>query len=101
MGGNRQKKSLFSVFNVFKPRRPRGGEDSWPDQDSVRKVFPSDYDNISFGCVADRKVDTKAGEFIKRVHNKNYAMESELSQSHVMASELSHGQRQTVTVYPL
>lgn len=87
MGG--KKKSIFSVFSFFKPRRAQGarGDDSWQDQDSGRRVFPSDYD-MSYGIVADRKVDTKAEDLINRVRK-----------SQAMASEVSHGEHLTVTLH--
>jgi hypothetical protein len=91
MGGNRQKKSIFSVFSFFKPKRTQGARgdvyDSWQDQDSGRRVFPSDYD-MSYGIVADRKVDTKADELIDRVRK-----------SQAMACEVSHSEHQTVTIH--
>lgn len=91
MGGNRQQKKLvFSVFSVFKARRPRGGDDSRQEAaDSGSKVFPSDYDKSMHGVVGDRKVDIKAEIFINKVRH-----------SHAVAAELPRGERQSVTLYP-
>lgn len=82
MAGNSklQKKSsgISSViFGVFKSRRPQPGGDHQdfvleaPEEavSSTRiRVFPSDYDK-RHGLVADHKVDSKAEDFINRVHS--------------------------------
>ncbi|KAK3025022.1 hypothetical protein RJ639_043300 [Escallonia herrerae] len=46
MGGNsrQDKSSGFSLFNIFKSRKPRRGEDTRDDFVNAYKVFPSDED---------------------------------------------------------
>ncbi|KAB2621706.1 hypothetical protein D8674_023888 [Pyrus ussuriensis x Pyrus communis] len=77
MAGNRQKKSSFSFFNMFKSRRPhnRRGDDMMEDSYmSARKVWPSEEDRGQF--VAEPGIDNKAAAFIDRIH-KNIVSEYE------------------------
>ncbi|KAJ4828277.1 hypothetical protein Tsubulata_049201 [Turnera subulata] len=72
MGGNRQKKSSsssFSVFNIFKSRRPRRGDiDNYDDEISSRKVRPYDDDKGPWNAVPDPRINTKASAFIANFH---------------------------------
>ena len=84
MAYNRQKKSpAFPFFGIFKARKPRGEEDSYDDAKSTTKIYPSDSDKSH--CVADRKVDMKAGVYINKIH--------QIHKSQTM------GEHQSVTVY--
>ncbi|CAN6581761.1 hypothetical protein ACFX15_032546 [Malus domestica] len=77
MAGNRQKKSSFSFFSMFKSRRPRnrGGDDMAEDSyTSARRVWPSEEDRGRF--VAEPGIDNKAAAFIDRIH-KNIVSEYE------------------------
>ncbi|KAK3030405.1 hypothetical protein RJ639_038933 [Escallonia herrerae] len=71
MGGNsRQKKSSgFSLFNIFKSRKPRRGEDTRDDFVNAYKVFPSDEDGRRWS-VADPRIDRKAAIYIKTLQNE-------------------------------
>ncbi|KAJ7977801.1 Ribosomal protein S12 [Quillaja saponaria] len=78
MGCNvRQRKSsnVFSVFNFFKSKKPRGGYDTYDDALKARKVWPSDEDKGRWG-VAEPDIDRKAEAFIAQY--KKRASESEL-----------------------
>ncbi|OAY28553.1 hypothetical protein MANES_15G075800v8 [Manihot esculenta] len=72
MGGNSRqtKKSVsFSVFNIFKARRPtRRVNDSYEDASNTRRVFPSDEDGKGPWKIADPRIDTKTSEFIAHFH---------------------------------
>lgn len=72
MGGNSRqtKKSVsFSVFNIFKARRPtRRVNDSYEDASNTRRVFPSDEDGKGPWKVADPLINTKTSAFLAHVH---------------------------------
>lgn len=76
MGGNRQKKSSFSFFSLFKTsRRSRRGDDMVEDlYTSGRRVWPSEEDRGRW--VAEPGIDNKAAAFIDRVH-KSIVSESD------------------------
>ncbi|CAB4285055.1 unnamed protein product [Prunus armeniaca] len=66
-GNNRQKKSSFSFFSLFKSRRPRRGDDMGEDfYMSARRVWISEEDRG--GWVAEPGIDNKATAFIDRIH---------------------------------
>ncbi|PIN19001.1 hypothetical protein CDL12_08324 [Handroanthus impetiginosus] len=73
MGGNnnKQKKSSFSLFGLFKGSRTssttaRRGDDN--ENMKACKVYPSDYDRGRW--VADPKIDKKASAYITLKTNK-------------------------------
>ncbi|KAM1095276.1 hypothetical protein ACFX2B_010052 [Malus domestica] len=75
MAGNRQKKSAFSFFSMFKSKRPhnRRGDDMMEDSYlSARRVWPSEEDRGRW--VAEPGIDNKAAAFIDRIH-KNIVSE--------------------------
>ncbi|KAJ0079302.1 hypothetical protein Patl1_24614 [Pistacia atlantica] len=77
MGGNEQKKG-FSLFSMFKPKKPRrsSGESAREDNTgSGRRVWPSDEDKGSL--VADPRINRKATDFIAKFHATRFS-ESEL-----------------------
>ncbi|ESR64971.1 hypothetical protein KPL70_001292 [Citrus sinensis] len=69
MAGNKQKKSSFSLRNMFKSRRTnRRGEDLWDDVGSTaRKNCPSDEEKGAY-WVAEPGIDRKALAFIAKFH---------------------------------
>ena len=67
-GNNRQRKSsgLFSVFNVFKPKKSKGGYYEGNDDGmKTRRIWPSDEDKGCWG-VAEPNIDMKAEAFISQ-----------------------------------
>lgn len=66
-GKDRQKRSSsFSLFNIFKTRRPRRYDAGWEDSMSPCKVWPSDYDKGTY--VGEVGIDRKATAFIAKFH---------------------------------
>ncbi|KAK2976326.1 hypothetical protein RJ640_008780 [Escallonia rubra] len=69
-GNNRQKKSSgFSLFNIFKSRKPRRGEDTRDDFVNAYKVFPSDEDGRRW-AVAEPGIDRKASAYIDSIQKE-------------------------------
>ncbi|KAJ4721767.1 Ribosomal protein S12 [Melia azedarach] len=66
MAGNKQKKSGFSLFSIFKSRRPRRWEDCDDVASTGRRVWPSDEDKGYW--VAEPGIDRKASAFIAKFH---------------------------------
>ncbi|KAK3025030.1 hypothetical protein RJ639_043308 [Escallonia herrerae] len=68
MGGNsrQDKSSGFSLFNIFKSRKPRRGEDTRDDFVNAYKVFPSDEDGRHW-AVAEPGIDRKATVYIDSI----------------------------------
>ncbi|KAL4636389.1 hypothetical protein ACB092_03G004200 [Castanea dentata] len=84
MAYNKQRKSpSSSFFSIFKARKPRREDESHDDAKSTTKIYPSDFDKSH--CVADRKVDMKAGVYINKIH--------QIHKSQTM------GEHQAVTAY--
>lgn len=94
MGGkNRQKKaqSSFSIFNLFRSRKARKGDDHQCDLDHdccaeisrSSKVWPSDEDK-THRWVAEPGIDRRAKDYIDKIY-RNRVLESE---------------RQTFTIQP-
>ncbi|CAH2050789.1 unnamed protein product [Thlaspi arvense] len=63
-GNNRQSKSLFSIFNIFKSKRSTRRGDDYSGDDSVKRyrVWPSDEDRDRW--VAEYDIDRKASAYI-------------------------------------
>ncbi|KAM1576807.1 hypothetical protein PS2_032969 [Malus domestica] len=71
MAGNRQKKSCFSFFSMFKLGRSRNMmEDSYM---SAERVWPSDEDRGK--CVAKPGIDIIAAAYIDKRH-KEFELET-------------------------
>ena len=81
MAGNKQKKSSFSLLNMFKSRRTnRRWEDPWDDVGcTARRIWPSDEDKGAY-WVAEPGIDRKASAYIAKVcearisESKRYAV---------------------------
>ncbi|KAK9192441.1 hypothetical protein WN944_003132 [Citrus x changshan-huyou] len=69
MAGNKQKKSSFSLLNMFKSRKTnRRWEDPWDDVGcTARRIWPSDEDKGAY-WVAEPGIDRKASAFIAKFH---------------------------------
>ncbi|KAK1591074.1 hypothetical protein Q3G72_001901 [Acer saccharum] len=67
MAGNKQQQNQkkFSIFSIFKSRRPRRSGDH--HEDSGRKIWPSDEDKGG-GWVAEPGIDRRASAFIAKFH---------------------------------
>ncbi|KAL5767048.1 hypothetical protein ACOSP7_013626 [Xanthoceras sorbifolium] len=67
MAGNKQQKK-FSIFSIFKSRRPRRGDDyNYAWEDSGRKIWPSDEDKGGY-WFGEPGIDRKASAFIAKFH---------------------------------
>ncbi|GMH07701.1 hypothetical protein Nepgr_009541 [Nepenthes gracilis] len=66
MGSNKWLVSSFSVFSIFKSRRPRKVKDSRDEPQGTTKVFRSDDDGGYW--VAEPGIDRKASAFIAKFH---------------------------------
>lgn len=69
-GNNRQQKSSFSLFSLFKGRssRARRGDDSRDEYVKAYKVYPSDEDRGRW--VAEPGIDKKASAYISLTTDK-------------------------------
>ncbi|KAM7474393.1 hypothetical protein LguiB_021636 [Lonicera macranthoides] len=70
MGGNnrhikKSSNSSFSVFNIFKTKRPRKVEDASDEYVKAYKVFPSDEDRDRW--VANPRIDKIATSYIDTI----------------------------------
>ncbi|KAK2634650.1 hypothetical protein Ddye_029442 [Dipteronia dyeriana] len=74
MAGNKQQQNQkkFSLFSIFKSRRPRRSGDhhdnyNYGCEDSGRKIWPSDEDKGG-RWVAEPGIDRRASAFIAKFH---------------------------------
>lgn len=66
---NWQKKTSFTIINIFKIMKPGGHqEDGWDDHVKACKVFSSDQDGSRW--VAEPGIDKRAGAYIDNITNR-------------------------------